>query len=187
MVIFWFCVLLGAVLWRMGGGAFTALTGLNFGTAPARGVRAALALLIAPHLGFYALPAVLALFIGVCEAGWAPFQGMGLPAVGAPEASWKRWLPERLGFAVGTFDHDFIGMAESGVLCLAPLALVLSVRLYHPVWWPLLAGLLFAPAYGLARMVPFAVPKFAAGQEWGEVFTGAILGAFFMWSVSWSG
>jgi len=171
--------LAGALMWRLGGGDFTTLTGLNFGTDPAPLLRGALAGVLAIKFGWQVgLAAIGALFLGVCIGGWGPFQGMGLPAPYSPEASRLRWLPERMGFAVGTVAHDFIGMAEAGALCMTPLAALLAWR----ADWAAVAilfggGLLCAPSYLLARTIPWYVPKFAQGQAWGEVFAGAVVGA----------
>jgi len=172
--------LLAAVLWRLGGGGFTSLTGLSFGTDAARAIRAAIGLIFCLPYGWYGLVAVPALFLGVCIAGWAPFQGMGQLPASAPEQSWKRWLPELLGLPVSTLAHDFIGMSECGVICMVPVATVLAILAGPPLAAIILAsGLLFAPAYLLARLPWPTIPRFATGQEWGEVFTGAMLGATF--------
>jgi hypothetical protein len=170
-------VLLSAGLWRLGGGAFTNLTGIDFGADPARGLRACVGFLLSGWVGFLS---VIALFFGICFAGWGPFQGMGLPAPYAPEKSWLRWLPENLGFPAGAFWHDFVGMIEAGVLCMAPVAAVVACWSWPAAIIILAAGPMFAPCYALARITPWVVPKFAAGQEWGEVFTGALIGASFI-------
>jgi hypothetical protein len=175
--IIFLAALAGAFVWRLGGGAFTSITGLNFGSDAARALRAMLAGLL-PVMWF--APGVPVLFIGICIGGWGPFQGMGLPVSGRPEPSWKRWLPQLLGFKAGTTAHDFIGMAESGLCCMAPLALLYGWFDWRIGAWLLACGVGFAPCYLLARLPWPAVPKFAEGQEWGEVFTGALLGAAFV-------
>jgi hypothetical protein len=190
MFVLLFFPLLSALLWRLGGGAFTTLTGLNFGTDSARVLRSTIALIFPIFFGWYALLALPALFAGICLAGWGAFQGMGTETGIVLESSWKRALPNAFGLRAGTFWHDFVGMLLCGALCVLPLTIVLgglamTGRNTFPsamiVW---LAGFGFAPCYALARLVPWGIPKFAGRQEWGEVLTGAMLGAFFVWSVS---
>jgi len=173
--------LAGGLLWRLGGGAATTITGINLGTDPARLLRSLLALIFLTALWWpYALALLVALFVGICIGGWGPFQGMGLLAFGKPESSWKRWLPERLGLPIGTIAHDFIGMAESGLSCIAPMILVMAgLGHYAAVGYLACLGLGFAPCYLVARLIPWSIPRFASGQEWGEVFVGAMLGAGF--------
>ena len=184
----WLMIPFAALCWRLGGGAFTTLTGVVLGTDEARGFRAwaAVPFAILAYLPPCVLPdawpaaAPLCIYIGVLIGGWGPFQGMGLPAVGAPEDSWLRWLPERLGLKVGTLAHDYFGMTESGLLCMAPLAiLVVAFGANHFLAFSLIAGagLLFAPAYLLARAGFPTVPRFVQGQAWGEIFVGAVVGA----------
>ncbi|OYV35520.1 MAG: hypothetical protein B7Z80_18095 [Rhodospirillales bacterium 20-64-7] len=170
--------LVGAVVWRLGGGAFTTITGWNFGTDPARVLRSSLAMVL-PAFGPWFVPQVLLLFLGICIGGWGAFQGMGL-AVSVPEPSWKRWLPNALGFKAGTLAHDFIGMMESGVSSMAPLAAVYVWFDHIAALGIMVAGLGFAPCYLLARLPLPTIPQFATGGEWGEVFTGAFLGAAFV-------
>ena len=117
-----------------------------------------------------------ALFLGVAVAGWAPFQGMGLPPVAVPEQSWLRWLPLQLRLKVDTFWHDLVGMAEAGLVCMLPCFLV-GFWFGHHAWLLLLTGIGFAPAYALARLSFPTIPNFASGQSWGEVFAGALVGA----------
>ena len=58
-------------------------------------------------------------------------------------------------------------LSFSGMLRMTPVALVLL----NP--WPLLAGLLFGPAYWLASKLPDPKPW----MFWGEFLTGAVIGA----------
>jgi hypothetical protein len=180
------CEALGAALiWRLRGGAFATLSGVNIGTSATRIAAALLMALIfyvatRSYWGFGLAPC---LFAGMSVAGWGPFQGMGLeqdPGY-VPEKSWLRWLPEQLGLKPGTFFHDFVGMAEAGAVCVLPSALFVA-------WlngWSLaafllviFAGLGFSVAYTLAKLIPFpTIPRFAEGQAWGEVLAGALLGA----------
>lgn len=171
-------VILCGVVWRLRGGAFTALTGLNPGTDGARALAAVLIPLMVsydagrPELLILALP----LFVGLMLSGWGPFQGMGLPAAGVPESSWLRWLPLILRLPKGTFWHDFAGMAQAGAVCMC-FTYLFALRLGHHAWALLIAGVMFAPAYALARLNFPAIKNFAAGQSWGEVFAGAAVGA----------
>ncbi len=171
--------LFSGVVWRLRGGAFTTLTGLNPGTDGARAIAAVLIPLgLAAYTAHWTLLTLApAIFVGLITTGWAPFQEMGLRPPGMPEASELRCLPLWLGLPVGTFWHDFVGMAEAGVVCMAPSALV-ALALHVPApFVPLLTGVCFAPAYTLARLRWPAVPNFARGQEWGEIFAGAVVGA----------
>lgn len=167
----------GAVWWRFRGGAFTTLTGWNPGTDGARSMCAfAFSVWLDLAFGVHWLVIGPMLFVGMLIGGWAPFQGMGLSTPGTtPEASWMRWLPLRLGLPVNTFWHDFAGMTESGVLCMAP-AFVLAALMFLSIPWALgLAAVLFAPCYALARFTPWSIKNFASGQAWGEFYVGAVI------------
>lgn len=177
-----------AILWRLGGGAFTTLTGVELTTDEARLFRAfagSLAVFsftppFSAHAYIYMTIwlAPAALYIGVMISGWGPFQGMGLPSPGMPEQSWMRWLPEQLGLKVGTLAHDLVGMAEAGTVCMAPIAVLLGFLIGFKASAIMLgAGVGFAPCYLLARLNFPTIPNFAEGQSWGEVFAGALIGA----------
>lgn len=176
------------VVWRLRGGAFTTLTGIDPGTQGARTMCAVLitmaAVLMVDRAAApfeWSLCAIgVAIAMGLDLSGWGPFQGMGIPAPVAPEKSWLRWLPLRLGLPVGSIGHDVIGMAQAGIVCLAPLALDAA---WHDCWtWQpaamtFAAGALFPVPYLLARFIPFpAIPRFASGQAWGEIGAGALVG-----------
>jgi hypothetical protein len=186
----WLMVPATAVIWRLGGGALTTLTGFSLGTDFARALRALPALVLCVAFGWWGLLGVPALFLGVCIGGWGPFQGMGLPGL-AVEASWQQWLPRALRLKPGTVGFDLVGMMESGTLCMAPLAvLVAFLTLWPTALILLVAGLEFALAYLCARIIPWSIPRFATGQEWGEVFTGVMIGAALVnvvyFSAGWS-
>jgi hypothetical protein len=172
--------LLTAALWRLGGGALTTLTGFSLGTDGARALRSLCALVLAAAYFPWGLLAVPLLFLSLLVGGEGAFQGMGLPVPPGqlPESSWMRWLPEALGFKYATLPHDAIGMLEVGIVMAAPISALLFF-LGGP--WPASAALLAAPlfplSYMLARLVPWSVPNFAAGQAWGELFAGFALGA----------
>lgn len=176
------CALVGALGWRLRGGAFTTLTGIDLGTDFARviGAAAIAAPLAILHGPLYAILIPL-IFAGLIATGWGPFQGLGLPSPYAPERSWLRWLPLRLGLKTGTVAHDAVGLAEAGVICVAPSAVFFGIT--HGVLAGVLAltvGLGFPIAYAIPRIVRLpAIPKFSSGQAWGEVFVGALIGAAF--------
>lgn len=181
----WLFVLVAAVVWRLGGGALTTLTGFSLGTDFARALRAMLAVIFTVKFGWLGLLLVPALFGGICVAGWGAFQAMGLNWLGfAPENSWEALLPRLFKFEAGDFWFDFLGMIQAGLLCMLPVAVVASCITLHPAWLLLVVGIGFAPCYALARIMPLRIPKFATGQDWGEVFVGAMLGAVFVWSVT---
>jgi hypothetical protein len=173
------------LLWRLRGGAFATLTGLNVGT---QATRIASAVLMAGFLylltrHWIVLGFAPCLFVGWILGGWGPFQGMGLEADPGfvPEKSWLRWLPEQLGLKPGTVFHDLVGMAEAGVIAMAPSGLFVAYLTHWTgLYWLLVvfAGIGFAPCYLAARLLPFpTIPKFAQGQAWGEVLTGVLVGA----------
>jgi hypothetical protein len=174
-----------ALLWRLGGGAFTTLTGIELGTDTARLFRIAPALIyVIAFCSPWTLLAPAALLVGLMISGWGPFQGMGLPSPNMPEQSWLRWLPERFGLKIGTLGHDFVGMAEAGMVCMWPLALLVFFPLgFASAAILIVAGLGFAPCYLLARRGFPTIPHFAEGQSWGEVFTGALIGAALVLSI----
>ena len=169
-----------AVLMRLRGGAFTTLTGLSLGTDGARGgfALAVAALMMLVLHAVWPWPLAATMFVGLIVTGWGPFQGFGIVTKLVAEKSWMRWLPERLGFWPGTWEHDAIGLAEAGVVFLAPTALWIgwAVSPLHGLLF-LAFGLLWPVAYAIPRVVLLPpIPRFASGQAWGEVFSGAILG-----------
>lgn len=172
------------IVWRLRGGAFTALTSLDPGTD---GARLAAAVLIAAPLYFIhhdwrALLLVPAVLIGLVLAGWGPFQGMGTENVPGylPERSWLRALPRALGLQAGTYAHDLLGMIQAGLVCVAPAALLVAWVSHWTVSFPALvlaAGAGFGAAYSVARIGLPTIGKFVTGQAWGEVLAGAGFGA----------
>lgn len=168
--------------WRERGGAFTQATGINPGTDGARlgcGVLSAGVLYLASHQWQAGLLAVSEL-VGLMLTGWGPFQGMGLEKGQIPERSWLRWLPLAVGFARETIPHDMLGLAQAGIVCVAPSA-VICAWVAHWGWRApvavLAAGALFPLAYLIARIGLPRVPDFAKGQAWGEVGAGMLFGA----------
>ena len=178
---------IGAAAWRLRGGAFTTITKIDLGTDFARligaaGLAAPLALEHGPLFGLVT-PAV---FIGLLVTGWGPFQGLGLKSPYAPERSWLRWLPLRLGLPTGSVGHDAVGLAEAGLVLIAPSAALLAALCGPLAVIPLVvAGLLFPLAYGIPRVIRLpSWPRVAVGQDWGEVFVGALLALAFHFATS---
>lgn len=180
MLILYFS-LVWAICWRLRGGAFTTITGLNPGTDGARlfGILPFLGLEYLANWHVAATGAIL-LFLGIITTGWGPFQGMGTVTAN-PEPSWLRWLPTHLGLKENTLAHDFIGMAEAGLLCVLPLALGTAFLSWQASILVCIGGLSFSLAYLLARLPLPTIPRFAEAQAWGEVFVGAILGGTISW------
>ncbi len=180
LLVFLLFALFCGVVWRLRGGAFTTLTGWDPGTDGARAIAAVLIPLALALLTQHAALMVLSvpLMLGLLVDGWGPFEGMGLQPTSMPERSWLRVLPIHLGLPEGTFWHDFVGIAEAGVVCMLP-AFIAAVWLGQHSWVLLLAGLGFAPSYALARLGFPTIPNFASGQSWGEIFAGAVVGAGF--------
>jgi hypothetical protein len=184
LALFVLFVIYAGIVWRLRGGAFTTLTGIDPGTDGARLgcavlMGAPLALL---HADWRALLLIPAIFIGLLMAGWGPFQGMGTEDVPgyAPEKSWLRWLPDRLGLAPGSYWHDWVGMTQAGVVCVAPSAIVVAWVAHWTTMPPLMVlvcGAAFGEAYTIARAPLPSIPKFVTGQSWGEVFAGMLFGA----------
>lgn len=165
-----------AILWRLGGGAFTTITNINLGTDPARGLRAlSVAILFMVIPWWICLIAMLLMFAGICVAGWGPFQGMGTYK-GPIERSWENWLPEKLGLTPNTVAYDYVGITLSGFLCMFPVSLLLAIVVDLHFYLLSIEALLFGPSYLLATKIKWSVPKFATGQEWGEVFVGLTWG-----------
>ncbi len=179
-----FYIMYVAVLWRMRGGAFATLAGVDIGTG---WTRAWCGLLMSvgwiPILGASAFFLEATIFIGLSITGWEEFEGMGTETgylVSEKPGYWMRWLPIKLGLLPVTIPYDLLGMAQAGLVCMAPTALLaawLSGWHVMPAIIMLLCGLGFGPAYLLARLPLPAIPNFAHGQSWGEVFTGALIGA----------
>ena len=144
--------LLGAILWRVRGGLLNSITGkanwMGFNDTVVRGIwsvgMAGAFWLLHPLPYWRAGLLVAALFAGTTVIGWF---GAAL-------------LPVRF--------RDVALLSLSGVLRMAFVAVVL----FSP--WPLLAGLLFGPAYWLGARIP---QKPGGWDFWGEFICGAVLGA----------
>ena len=183
-------VVWAGIVWRMRGGAFTTLTGIDPGT---QGARALAALALSLPLVTIASPVWLAFLVapgilfGLMLSGWEEFQGMGTETgylLTEKPGYWPRRLPSMLGLQVGTFPYDVMGMMQVGVLCMLPSILLLANWCRERVLFLVVAGLLFGPAYLMARFLHPDAGKFAKGQEWGETFTGMIVGAALFYVLS---
>lgn len=179
-----FCLWCGFV-WRLRGGALATLLRVRVSTDVTRAICSVLIVValapgvIAPLTGG---GLAIALMLGLMLAGWGPFQGMGLENVPGyvPEQSWLRALPRLLGLKVGSFWHDAVGMAQAGLVCMAPAAIVCGwATAWHaaPICAPLAAGVAFPIPYAIARIKLPSIPNFAEGQSWGEVGAGILVGA----------
>lgn len=184
LALFVLFVIYAGIVWRLRGGAFTTLTGIDPGTQGARlmcGILMAAPLALV-HADWRALVLIPAIFVGLASDGWGPFQGMGTENVPgyAPETSWLRWLPLRLGLARGTYWHDWLGMTQAGVVCVVPSAVVVAWVSHWtilPAAMVVACGAAFGEAYTTARAPLPSIPKFVTGQAWGEIFAGALFGA----------
>ena len=109
-----------------------------------------------------ALSLAVALFVGMCLAGWGDEMDIG------------RVAGKRLS--------DALGMSGWGLVTVTPA--ILALFWFGYAWWPLLiAGILFGPIYALCwwigdvRGLP-RVRLLATGPtEWAEVAVGAVVGA----------
>lgn len=173
-------IVLGGVAWRLRGGAFTAITGINPGTDGARAIGAVMigVPLAALSRDWRVLTLVPAIFAGLAATGWGPFQGMGEEGRPGykPEKSWMRWLPQHVGLRAGHIGEDYLGLLQAGFLCTLPAALVSA-------WWgtplaPVMlaaSGAMFPAAYVVALIDLPVIPRFAREQSWGEVGAGMLL------------
>lgn len=163
-----FMALLGSLLWRVRGGLLNSLTGKE------------------NWLGIFNDTTVRVIWsVGMGWAFWLTHYGYHWAFEGWAVA---HGVPVRVGagltglalFAgttiVGWFGADLMPsrirnvalLSLSGVLRMAFVALVLASP------WPLLAGVLFGPAYWLGAKIP---QKPGGWNFWGEWFCGAVIGA----------
>jgi hypothetical protein len=186
----------GAFLNRLRGGASSTLLNINIGTQTTRLLTSqlfVLPLLAAlyfnklsmPFSLYNALPielTVVTLTLGYILAGWAPFQSMDTSPV--TEKSYLESLPNLL-FTPDTTPWKFLGMMEAGFICLLPTAISYALFYHHYIIMAYaLLGLLFAPAYLLARLFSFPINKLTPQKmAWGEVFSGVVIAVFFLFSV----
>ncbi len=180
----WFplAALWGAVWWRLRGGAFTALTGLDPGTGGMRAIAAAG--LVAPLLAVSWHYAALmpAWWVAWSLAGWGAFQSAG---TSAPETS-NPLCAALVRCGLSGTALCLAGMAIEGVYTLiVPSAVLAALQWRVDTLFLPLAGAAFALLYLIAQRFPMLnFGRFArAGSEWGEVFVGAFVGVIF-WSAT---
>jgi hypothetical protein len=171
--------LFGAVIWRLRGGALAEILNSNLGGTTVDRIVTSIIfpLPLALINPVFASISAIGIFIGLIVTGWGPFQGMGLPSVTPPEQSWLDWLPTKLGLKVQGYLYCAVGMLECGFVFVAPMILILLLAGFGVNVLTLLAmSPLFVIAYSLPRVINFpSIPKFATGQEWGEIFVGFFL------------
>jgi hypothetical protein len=172
-----------SVLWRLRGGAFTALTGVNPGT---QGARVCCSVLVAAplawlHQDWWLMFLAPALWLGLVTAGWGPFQAMdsGKPS---DKGSAITWLLDHVGLRAGVSPwRCYIGMAAAGIVCMAPSGAVIGWD-----WEPIrgvsvaLGGAGFSPLYLAAYRLglPYTVGGFVDWTTaWAELFVGALVGS----------
>lgn len=151
----------GAFWWRVRGGAWETLLRLPPGTTKARiATSVAIAAPLVPALGWLAVPAAAALFLGTSVAGWGKAMDIG-----------------RKG---GSRLMEVLTMAGWGLVVMAP-SIVLAVG-NEWTWWPMaVAGVAFGPIYAAAwwwgdtEALP-SLQRFAKGPtEWAECCAGAAI------------
>ncbi len=170
----------GAVGWRLRGGAFTALTGIDPGTDGARFVfgglwMAAPAMLLDWRAGVLAV----ALFVTLLVEGWGAYMALGREtAAPAPRLGYDAIL-RLLGFRRPGWVYDAAGLLLCGFVLMALPALAMgwltqSVIAYALTW---AIGFFLPLAYALAYALHLpTVGKFVDDETvWGECFFGAVL------------
>ena len=165
--------------WRLRGGAFASLTGIDIGDIPTRAIFGGL-WLSAPLLltgNWWAAGVPLALFAALSVTTWGGFMALGHNPAEGPRAGVTPLL-EWLGLRRGTLPYDVGGLAINGGL----VTLLPSVLAAAGVDWQHGAGLLTAGtvampgAYWFAYRLPPAPPLVDDQTVWGEVLFGAALG-----------
>jgi hypothetical protein len=173
-------VLFGGIIWRFRGGALATILNSKLGGTTVDRIVTSLVfplpLIFVSNPGIYSI-LVLGIFFGLTISGWGPFQGFGLPSPYAPEKSWLAWLPIKLGFSVDTLQYCLVGMIENGLIFVLPSLIMLLVFGFGIHMLLLLLMMVFFPtAYAIPRFLSLpSIPKFASGQEWGEIFVGIFL------------
>lgn len=172
-----FAIVWGGMWWRLRGGAFTAITGIDPGTG---GMRAIAAVGMTAPLAFVDplwLALAPAFWVAWSLAGWGAFQSMGESPV--DKGNWLAVDLERAG-ASSSLANDLIGMALEGWMVMSvPAIVVWCLQGVDTAAVVALSGLMFSPIYLIAQRSP-RLPDFGrfanAGSEWAEVFVGAWVG-----------
>jgi hypothetical protein len=175
-VIYLAAAIWGGIWWRLRGGAFTALTGIDPGTGGMRAIAAAEMSLPLAIINPRWLLMIPALWVAWSLAGWGAFQSMGTSPV--DEKNWIARALERIGFR-SPFWNDAVGMAIEGVMVMIWPMLVVAWLAPPHAWFVPLSGLMFSPIYLAAQKAPWLpnMGRFArAGSEWAEVGVGAWVG-----------
>lgn len=165
------------IWWRLRGGGFTALTGLDPGTGGMRALAAAG--MSAPLIGLGGLWWALmvpALWIAWSLAGWGAFQGMGRSPVGD-----KNPVERVLSRYLAPLPMCLIGMAIEGAYTMTLPGAVTGWCVGSPLLGLLvmLSGTGFAPIYYCAqhlRTVPDLGRFEHGGSELAECLVGAWVG-----------
>jgi hypothetical protein len=176
-------VLWTSFLWRLRGGAFQALTGINTGTQVARivcsiGIAAPLVWL---HDDWWLALLAPALLLGLIIAGWGPFQGMDAGKFSDAHSP-VTWVFDHIGLRVGVSPwRCYLGMAAAGVVCMAPSGAVIGWD-FEAVRGAFVAlgGVGFSPLYLAAYKLrlPYRTGGFVDWTTaWAELFVGALIGA----------
>jgi len=131
------------------------------------------------------LALIPALFLGWSVSGWGAFQGMRV--VSDDPKNPLALLIRKLGMT--GLGGCILGMTISGLICVAPSALI--VGLLGWTWYPaaliLVSALAFPLAYFLAVRcwvgAPLGVFASMGSTQWGEILVGASVGATIFWSL----
>ena len=173
----------GAVVWRMRGGAFAAVTGVDIGT---NATRAVCGLFLAAPLAWLArdpwlLLVAPAIAVGLMCVGWGPFMAYALDNNNHVRASPFDMLPRVLGVPQASRWTDALAWLEMGPLCMAPAALLLWWRGYF-WWWLAAPAAAFAGVYFVCDAAGERgwLPSWRAidtPEAWAELAMGALVGA----------
>ena len=161
----------GGIWWRLRGGGFTDMTGIDPGTGGMRAIAAVGMVLPLAFVSWHYLALMPAFWVAWSLAGWGAFQGMQRVYSSRPNPVARVLLALGLnGVAL-----CLVGMASEGIYALVVPSIALD--LLHGLPWLPLAGVGFAPLYLIAQSVRFPdLGRFAApgpGTEWAEVMVGA--------------
>lgn len=173
----------GAVVWRMRGGAFAAVTGIDIGT---QSTRLACGVLLAIPTECIAgdwrlMGLAVTIFAGLAVVGWAPFMAFGADGNAHVGGSPFERLPAALGIPKASAWTDAVAWFEIGTVCMAPSAALLW-WCGLAWWWLLVPALAFAGVYwaadaaGARRWLPYW-RVIDTPEAWAEFVMGAVIGA----------